>query len=797
MPGYDSKIFQILMESFREEAHERLAEMDRILLQLEAALEGAGEITASAHEPLHTLYRDFHSLKGAARTVEFYDIQEVCQASESLLAVLRDQAVAKDGGWVGLLIEALDLVKALIRVGQENEAPIPTEVIVGLTDRLNGSAAALTAEPASGQPIAAREPAADEQTVVPVVEPAPAPILGLARSSDDASDHPIPSAVKSSPETLSPGVPPETVRIKWSRLEALLRTAQELVSVKTGYMHLNERVGELVEELRQYRRWRRTQNPAHPIPRVQTHESAVNLSARPGVLLESDELAQTTEKSLEDLRALSRRNLREMAKSVAALQEELKEALMLPCATLLDTFPRIVRDLAVQLGKKVTVELSGGDLGMDRRTLEEIRVPLIHLLRNCVDHGIESPAAREAAGKSPQGRIAITAARSERDKIRITIEDDGQGIDWAAVRGKAVERGLVAAEEAPALTDEQLVEILFESDISTARMITNVSGRGLGMGIVRSTVEKLGGSVVVRSREGGGAAFDLFVPQALSSCRGVVVSLGERRFIVPMSSVEIAILVDLKHAAVAGGRKVVTIHDRPVPLAGLADLLGLDEAGPGSNAPTGSGGDTARRPALILAVDGRRAGLVVDDIGRELDVILKSMGPQLKYVRHIAGVSMLGSGDLVPVLNPADLMRSVLEAQGGMARMKVNAAVPSPRVLIVEDSLTSRTLLQNILTMAGFDVHAVVNGAEALTFLDKTPVDAVVSDVEMPIVDGFTLTERLRASEAFADLPVILVTSLDTPDFRRRGLDAGADAYIVKGGFDQTNLIETLRKLIS
>jgi len=782
MNGDTSKLFRMLWDSFCEEARERLAEMNRLMVRLETSLDDPSQAPETRAQDLHTLYREFHSLKGAARTVELFDIQDLCQAAESLLSAIREKESRLTHATSSLILETLDYLKGHLSPETETQAALPSRSVEPLVARLvQMTARHLDTTDALQEPRPAFRGASSHPT------PDLSPPAEVGPVSDDSAS---PSLSTGLAAESAPSV--ETVRIRWNRLESLDRVTQELVSAKTAYIHLDEKIRELTEDLRHHRRLKE-QMGIRVLP-VRPPES--RLPAREAAALppEYEDSLPLFETRLRAMREFSRQSLRDLNKMTSALQEELKQVMLLPCASLLNTLPRTVRDLATQLGKKAVVELAGGDVAVDRRVLETLRTPLLHLLRNSLDHGIESPAERERAGKNRQGCVWVAATPMERNQICISVRDDGKGIDWDAIRDKAIKRHLVHEEDSATLTHEDLTDLLFESDLSTAPLITDISGRGLGMGIVRAAAESLGGNVTIQSQPGQGATFRIVVPAAVSSFVGLVVQVGARPFVIPRHNIETARLVNPAETRTVGGNLALTIGNRPTPLVLLADVLELEA--PPAPAPPPADFASQRRPVLILSAGGRQAAFLVDALGRQLDIVLKSMGPQLQRVRNVAGLAMLGSGELVPVLHPADLVRSALELKGSVHRQRLIEPHTRKSVLVVEDSLTSRTLLKNILKTSGFNVHTAVDGEEALKFLRETPVDAVVSDVEMPRMDGFVLTERLRATERFGELPILLVTSLDKEEQRRRGLEAGADAYIVKSSFDQTNLIETLRKLI-
>lgn len=737
--NHNEKFFRMLMGSFRSEVEERLGSMERLLVSLEA-----GAIAAEAVDPelLQTLYREFHSVKGAARTVGLDKVQAVCQNAESLLSAIRSGKMALLPAHAALFLETVDLVKALIPVsGYAGPEPGP-QAAADLAARLDQALA--PAAPASVPVSRPAEPAPAPGT------PASIPALGVGET--------------------------ETVRIQWRRLETLLRTSQDLVSTKAAIGHgavRLEGVKALVQKCRQ--RHRKLPTSSGPL----TQRQAADLAAL------ADEL-MALETELESTTQFFQQNCRDLNKVAGAFAGELQEALLLPCSCLLDPVPRMVRDLAAQLDKVVVVECSGGEVCIDRRVLEALRVPLIHLLSNAVDHGIERPESRRQAGKPEQGRLEVSVRQLNRNLVELTVRDDGDGINVARLRQQALEKGVATGIEVEAMSDDEAIDLIFRTDISTAAMITEISGRGLGMGIVRGAIEKIGGTIRIQNRPGQGTAFELRLPLAIASVQGIEVWAAGRCFVVPKNDIGSVVLALPSEFLSSGGQKILVIDHVPVPVASLAAILG---------SPAETASPRSRQPVLNLSLaSGRRLALVVEAIGGELDVVVRDMGPLLRRVPNIAGLASLGSGELAPVLNVAEIARTLRERELVVPGRRSPKPKPRLKVLVVDDSLTSRTLLRDILLASGYEVSTAVDGQEACDFLEKQAVDAVVADVEMPRLNGFELTRRIR--EKWAKLPVILVTSLEKPEHRRSGMEAGADAYIVKRGFDQVNLLDSLKKLI-
>jgi two-component system chemotaxis sensor kinase CheA len=472
------------------------------------------------------------------------------------------------------------------------------------------------------------------------------------------------------------------------------------------------------------------------------------------------------------------------------LLEDMKQALMQPFSALLELFPRLVRDLAQHGGKKVDLVTDGASLEIDRRILEQMKDPLIHLLRNAVDHGIEAPELRLRSGKPARGRIRIGIRPHDGGRVELLIEDDGRGIDAGQVKAAALKLGVLSAEAAQSIGERDALALIFASGLSTSAALTDISGRGLGLAIVREKVEGLGGSIAVGPGAGGGTCFRISLPTSLATFRGLLVRLGEQRFVLPSRNVERVARLAPAAIKTVGQRDTMAFDGEMVALVRLDEVLGI--------APAASDGRNAPLQVVLLAEVGKRVAFVVDQVIGDQDVLAKGLGPQLLRVPNIAGATVLGAGLAVPVLNVADLLKSAQRAGVASVRQPASAPAVVPRrsVLVAEDSITSRSLLQHVLQSAGYEVRTAVDGVEALDALRDGGFDLLLSDVEMPRMDGFTLTARIRADPRTAELPVVLLTSLESREQKERGVEAGANAYIVKSAFDRERLLDVIRSLI-
>jgi len=472
------------------------------------------------------------------------------------------------------------------------------------------------------------------------------------------------------------------------------------------------------------------------------------------------------------------------------LEEEIKRVRMLPLMTITGPFGRMVRDLAQEAGKEAVFEIAGGDTELDKLVLEQIKDPLVHLLRNAVDHGIETPAQREANGK-PRTATIILAAEQAGENIVVHVADDGAGLDYESIRASIARRGVLDVDS---LTEADLKEAIFQAGVSTSPIITDISGRGVGLDVVRKNTEALRGTVEVHSVLGRGTTFSLVLPLRLASTRGLLVDAGGETLAIPLDNILKIERYTPKEISVLEGHDTVRYEGQPLTLVRLSDILDL---------PSGNGGENGEILAVVVSAAERQMAFAIDGLGDEQEMVVKALGQQLSRVGGIAGATVLGNRQVVLVLHVGDLIKLAMRGtqRSVLSALSATAAETQARgqreILVVDDSITTRTLEKNILEAAGYAVRLATDGQEALANISSEGVpDLIVTDVAMPRMTGFELTRRIKEDQDLSHVPVVLVTSLDSDRDKRHGIEVGADAYIVKSGFDQDNLLETIEQLI-
>ena len=552
----------------------------------------------------------------------------------------------------------------------------------------------------------------------------------------------------------------ETVRVRLSKLDELIKLMGEVVS---SHARMRERLADI-----------------HALER--------SLAASLG-----DGAAQ-------GLRQFARL-LKDDVQAQEALMDELHDKTllmrMLPLAIVLEPAARLVRELARSVGKQVECSIGGTEIELDRQLIDKLSDPIIHLIRNAIDHGIELPAARAAVGKPAQGRLRLSA-RQDGGWVVIEVADDGGGIPVAAVREKAVKKGLLSAEKAAALTDQEAIDLIFLPGFSTSSIITDLSGRGVGMDVVRQTVlDELQGAVGIETRPGQGTTFSLRLPMSLAMMRVLLVQAHglpwgfTAQHVVELQRVPAQALMQVAE------RQVVIVRNEFVPVVPLAELLRV----PAPAAPAGGPGAQERHPGLLLVVlqvRSEKIAVQVDGLLDERDMVIKPLPPHLRKLPLVSGMVITGRNEMVNVLHAPALLEQArrLRGQGVQAGAAAHASATPYRVLVVDDSLNTREIEKDVLQAYGYHVTLAEDGVDGLRKAMEGEFDAILTDVEMPHMDGFTLTARLREEDRYRDTPIVIITSREKEEDKRRGMQVGADAYIVKGDFDQNNLVETLRTLL-
>ncbi len=681
------------------------------------------EQTDSDPTVIDSIFRELHTIKGSAAVAGLPDVSSLAHQLEDLVSDLRAGRTEATPELIDTLLSGLDGLVSVI------ERSLGEPELDGVV-RARAVDAPATGARAASRRSGAPTPAPPQLATTTPVASVPSPLPAVTASSDAATSVPQgPPVVDASVTPAGPAAATSRsaaiVMVPLERLEELARLVSESASA-----HL--RVGRMLSD---------------------------RFGTDPGSIAEFNELSR----ALNDL------------------QDRAMRTQMVPVSTITDALHRTVRDLARSQGKDIRWDARGTDTELDRGVLHQLSDSLLHLVRNAIDHGIETPDERMAAGKPAQATIRLHAMQLGSEVI-IAVTDDGRGVDLDRVRQEAGRHGV----DTDGLSDDEIVGLTLRSGLSTASFVTDLSGRGVGLDVVRANVEAARGRIEVRSRPGAGAEFRIIVPITLAVLRCLLVEAGGARYALPFHRV---VRSQADSAAVrthAEGRAVVWVDRRAVATSVLSEALG------GGPAAASDG------PIVVLADSVQRHAFKVDRLLGQRDVVLKGLSRLLPKVPAVAGASVEPDGSVLLVLDPPGL---IARAQ----RSAHVQSVPSPprvvdgpqaRILVVDDALTVRELQRSILERAHFDVRVASDGVQALALLTEEPADLVLTDVEMPNMDGFALTEAIRDNAALANTPVLILSSRASDADRQRGLDVGADGYIVKSGFDEASLLSAVDRLL-
>jgi two-component system chemotaxis sensor kinase CheA len=761
----DEAFLKRLLATFKAEAAEHIAAISTGLVELEKA--SSAEVQAGIIE---AVFREAHSMKGAARAVNLTQVEAVCQSFEGVLAALKRKEIAPEGEIPDLLHRTVNLLGELLAALREEDGLIEKKEIRDLRRDLDDTT---------------RKAHREKRTRTN--EENPADYSPLLRGGNQPLSAPAPGTFQATAET---------VRVAKQKLDSILFQTEELLSIKQA---AGQRAGELREIVAIVSGLKKDLAGTRPEIRTvvgkEKKKEAIKTPSDEVMGKHLDFLASSRDQvsRLEDALCVLGRALENDRRSIAGmidgLLDDVKTISMLPFSSLLEIMPKVVRDLAHDRGKEAVFRTSGAEIEIDRRILDEMREPLIHLVRNCVDHGIENPEERIAKKKTPVGTVRIDVVQREGKSVEVFVSDDGAGINVSEIGRSAVRLGILSKEEADRMDEPRLLRLIFFSGMTTSPIITDISGRGLGLAIVQERVEKLGGAVFCETAVEKGVSFRILLPLTLATFRGLVVHTEDRQVVVPLTGLDRTIRVKQDDIKTVENKETITLGGQTIPLVPLRAVLELTR-----KEKRGIKAGTVQ--AVVLGTAEHRIAFTVDAILHEQEVLVKNLGRQLVRVRNITGATVLGTGQVVPVLNVPDLLKSAVKVSVPAEEPLVAEETEKKSILVVEDSITARALLKNILESAGYDVKSAVDGLDAYTMLRAEDFGLVVSDVDMPRMNGFELTTKIRSDKRLAELPVILVTALDSREDRERGIDVGANAYIVKSSFDQSNLLEVIKRLI-
>ncbi|HEB9416443.1 TPA: response regulator [Campylobacter coli] len=742
---------QEILEDFLVEAFELVEQIDHDLVELESNPEDL--------ELLNRIFRVAHTVKGSSSFLNFDVLTKLTHHMEDVLNKARHGELKITPDIMDVVLESIDRMKTLLNSIRDNG----NDTAIGMD--IGPICARLTAISEGEAPSSAETNEAPVEA--PKEEPAPAPepevdvnqlsdseveaeierLLKVRKAEDQArraqkKQNPKPAATPK-PAAAAPkaeggekkvpasggggGGMDQTIRVEVKRLDHLMNLIGELVLGKNRLLKIYDDVEERYEG----------------------------------------------EKFLEELNQV----VSQLSIITTDVQLAVMKTRMQPIAKVFNKFPRVVRDLSRELGKQIELEITGEETELDKSIVEEIGDPIMHMIRNSCDHGVEDPATRAANGKPEKGIVQLKAY-NEGNHIVVEITDDGKGLDPNGLKVKAIEKNLITEREADQMTDKEAFALIFKPGFSTAAKVTNVSGRGVGMDVVKTNIEKLNGVIEIDSELGKGSSFKLKIPLTLAIIQSLLVGTQEEYYAIPLASVLETVRVPIDDIYTIEGKNVLRLRDEVLSLVRLSDVFGVKQV-------LESGDQTY---VVVIGVAESKLGIIVDTLVGQEEIVIKSMGDYLQNIQGIAGATIRGDGRVTLIIDVGAMMDMAKEIKVDIkAQIESSAKKPKEqpsdyKVLIVDDSKMDRTLMQKALETLGVSLIEATNGVEALNIIKsgEHDIDAILIDIEMPRMDGYTLAGEIRKYSKYRNLPLIAVTSRTSKTDRLRGVEVGMTEYITK-----------------
>lgn len=738
---------------FVEEAREHIGKLNEGLVSLES---NPGNM-----DIVNQIFRSAHTIKGSSKILQLNEINQVSHKLEDALDALRAKKIPESRELFNLIFRAVDVVTGLVDKTEAGETI--TDDNKALCEELEQAAKgnlAVSPAPPPTAPAQTDQPQTGKAEGLPPPPPtsAQAPVL---------PPKPAPKPITTKPKTA------ESVRISTEKLDETVKLMGEIVS---NHVRMKQNLTDIDEIAKFTKKYldilARNDNQHH--------------TGKNGGKSEIAEMAQTLYAKLKRLSGNTKDVLNFQTLLTDDLREKVLKMRMLPLSTTLDSFPRLVRDIAAACNKSINFVVEGGETELDKKIIEKIGDPLLHMIRNSLDHGIETADARLKAGKPATGTIKLSASY-EGGHVLIILSDDGGGIPVKKIKEKALRQKLFDEETLNRLPEQEIINLIFRPGFSTSAAITDISGRGVGMDVVKENiVMQLKGSVQIETAEGKGTRFFIRLPLTLAVMRILLISLDKMDFAIPLTAIREIIKISRNEIIDIVNKRAISLRNQIIPVANLRSLLGMNEAA-----------EKGDLHIVLITMGNETLGLIVDAILSEEDMEIKALPPNMKKNEVISGVTLSGKNEVVLVLHVPKLFALAKESkEGGAALEASELTTKTIRILLVEDSDNAREIEKNILESYGYLVDTALNGAEGLRKALETKYDAIVTDIEMPEMDGFALTEKLRQTEIHQYTPIIIVSSNEKEHYKKKGMLAGASAYIVKSGFDQAALLDTIENLI-
>ncbi|MEK6635436.1 MAG: hybrid sensor histidine kinase/response regulator [Planctomycetota bacterium] len=751
----------VFIPKFVDENRDRIQKLNQAILTFEK--------DTSNLELLKEIMREVHTLKGTARMMGFGEIVTLSHKVEDIFVKIKEGGLQPAKGLYDVVFQALDILANMVELKlKDAKVTVNAEEMCGQLEIVLSTAGLQGREELSQLEV---DKVVSDMAESKVVETEPS----LASSTKPEGKETV-SEVKAVQEGR------KTIRIGLDKVDALYNYLVELIMTQMAFHHRCEDIIKLNQYAKQLKITKAETDinlGLHELDNKKLYESVSRYNKVEQYLLkEISKYSETYETDIVKLDAITE-----------GIRQQVMSMRMQPISKIFDMAARLVRDLSKQFGKEVNLPISGTEVELDNNIIEMLKDPLVHLLRNAVDHGIEEPKVRASLGKKETGTIALSA-KQEGGDVLITIEDDGKGIDRELVKDAAIRKCLLSVEKAKDLTDEEIFGFIIRPGFSTSKIITDTSGRGVGMDVVKTVVDRLNGSLIIKSTEGQGARFVLKVPATIALINVLIIRAGNMTLAVPSTSIDCVAHIFWKDIKILEGKASVFMEGQTIPLVHMVDIFMLEkeEREKGQSIPI-----------IISRSEGKKVGFVVSEFLYEKEIVFREFKGYLKRPRYFSGITTLGTGQVVLILNMQELIKAkdmVGVLPIGEVLKVVKPQVKRNVILIAEDSMIAAELEKNILANAGYEVDIAIDGIDAMDKLHGKKYDLLVTDIDMPRMDGFELTSKVRADKRLKDLPVIVVTVREKVEDKRRGIEVSADAYILKKEFDQSNLLNTIKRLI-
>ncbi|HHT9107592.1 MAG TPA: hybrid sensor histidine kinase/response regulator [Candidatus Wunengus sp. YC64] len=758
--GFDITTF---IPKFVDENRDRIQKLNRTIL--------AFEKDASNLELLKEIMREVHTLKGTARMMGFVDIVTLSHKVEDMFVKVKEGGLQSTKGLYDVVFQALDMLASMVELKLKdaktsvdvNEMCSRLEVILG-----GGTPEVSGLKEDTGMPGMTKPQ--DEKTEAPI-----SPVLPqIEREEKKFKDGMAVTKAASDGK--------KSIRIGLDKVDVLYNHLVELVMAQMSFHQRYDdtfKLNRYAKQLKAIQTELNTSLGGQNTNNKRLHEIPAQYNrAAEYFLKEMSRYSEAYEADVVKLDAVTE-----------GIRQQVMSMRMQPMSLVFDMSARLVRDLSRQFNKEVNLLISGAEVELDNNIIEMLKDPVVHLLRNAIDHGIEEPSLRTSLGKKKEGTIVLSA-KQEGGDVLIIVEDDGKGIDKEQVKETAIQKGLLSKEEATNASDEEIYEIIMKPGFSTSKIITDTSGRGVGMDVVKTMVDRLNGSLILESTKGHGSRFILKVPATIALMNVLILRVGNMTLAVPSAGVNCAVHIIGKDISTLEGKASAFVEGQTIPLIHMSDIFMLAKEERSRD---------ERVPIIISRSERGKIGFIVSEFLYEKEVVFQEFKGYLKRPRYFSGVATLGTGEIVLILNIQELVKArdlsgvspITEVSKG-----VKPQVKRNTILVAEDSMITAELEKNILVNAGYEVDVAIDGIDAMDKLHGKKYDLLVTDIDMPRMDGFELTAKVRADKRLKDLPVIVVTVREKVEDKRKGIEVGADAYILKKEFDQNNLLNTIKRLI-